>query len=151
MLHHVLRHLHLLEMPGFTLICCEAWMLRWVLPWEAPAMWLLRLTSTASVRQENNRWLCNGCVFLYTRPLKVSLLEPNETGIYMGWFSCFLTSTINVIVLDDYKLVLVLWNEKDTKNEAQRSLIYFPLFIFYLAHEYHFIPIFSPVHSKVLK
>ena len=47
-----------------------------------------------------------------------------QLGIYMGWFSCFLTSTINVTVLDDYKLVLVLWNENDTKNEAQRKLIY---------------------------
>ena len=71
---------------GLLWFCCEAWALRWVLPWEAPATWLPQWTKTASVRQENHRQLCNGCVFLYTRPLKVSLLEPNETirYIYMG-------------------------------------------------------------------
>lgn len=57
-------------------------------------MWLLRLTSTASVRQENNRWLCNGCAFLYTRPLKVSLLEPNDCQGFGGRYE------VEVVLVD---------------------------------------------------
>ena len=80
MFDHVLKHLRLLEMPGFALIFVVKYvqMLRWVLPREAPAMWLLRLTKTANMRQENNRQLCSVCAFLYPRPLKVSLLGTNE-------------------------------------------------------------------------
>lgn len=48
-------------------------------------------------------------LFIYIWSLKVSLLEPNETGyIYIGQFSCILTSAIKVVIPDVCKLVLVV-------------------------------------------
>lgn len=63
MLDHVLSHLCLPEMLGFALILLGSMDAKTGFAPEAPPMQLLLLTKTVSMRQGNNRQLCNVCTF----------------------------------------------------------------------------------------